>query len=66
MEAWGLTVVHIGGLTLHESKTDWVPGPGMRVVETKRQEVGWIVSGVTTAASGCCPGCGSISTLRRP
>ncbi|WP_409455288.1 ISL3 family transposase [Methylosinus sp. H3A] len=34
----------------------------MRVVETKRHEAGWIVSGVTTAASGCCPGCGSIST----
>jgi hypothetical protein len=45
-----------------KAKADWVPGPGMGVVETKRHAAGWIVSGATTAESACCPGCGSVST----
>ncbi|WP_174254951.1 transposase family protein, partial [Acidisphaera sp. S103] len=45
-----------------KAKTDWLPGLGIRVVETERQSSGWVVSGTTTATSGCCPRCASAST----
>jgi hypothetical protein len=45
-----------------KAKTDWVPGPGIRIITSELHGSGWIVSGTTSAMSGCCPICGSAST----
>jgi transposase len=44
------------------AKADWVPGPGIRIVALEWHGKGWVVSGTTTATSGCCPGCAQVST----
>lgn len=50
------------GLCPMKTKTDWIPGPGIRVAHTERQGSGWMVSGTTIAASECCPECAGVST----
>jgi transposase len=45
------------------AKSDWAPGPSVRVVGVELVSGGWVVSAVGQA-SGLCPGCGDRSTGR--
>jgi zinc-finger of transposase IS204/IS1001/IS1096/IS1165 len=45
------------------AKSDWAPGPSIRVVGVELVGVCWVVSAVGQA-SGSCPGCGDRSTRR--
>jgi transposase len=45
------------------AKSDWAPGPSVRVVSIELVSGTWVVSAVGQAG-GSCPGCGEQSTLR--
>ncbi|MGC9957573.1 transposase family protein, partial [Roseiarcus sp.] len=45
------------------AKSDWAPGPSIRVIGVELVGGCWVVSAVGQA-SGSCPGCGDRSTRR--
>ena len=46
-----------------KTKSDWAPGPELRILAAERQSAGWVVT-AEAPGSGCCPTCDRQSRCR--